>query len=188
MKKITLLLALLLAATVATAQSKGTGLITLPNNMTADLTLNSSTSKVTLILTGPADRWFGFGIGVSTPFSMSAGDVLVYTTATTPALTDRNFMGTGTPPIDAVQGWTTVSDVVASSTRTLTLTRDLTNTDTAGQDFQMDYATTSSFSIVGVRGPTANNYTIGSHGGTPSAAYATATFTTLGTTDFSLNA
>lgn len=190
MTKITSLLAFLLLAFIGNAQSKITGTITLPNNMTADFTLNNSTAppKVTLILTGPSDRWFGFGIGMSAGFGMSAGDVLIYTNLTSPALTDRRFIGFGNPAQDGLQDWTTVSDGVSGPTRTLTLTRDLTNSDTGGEDFQMPYATTNSFSIVGVRGPTANNYTIGSHGGSASAAYATATFTTLGTTDFSLNA
>lgn len=188
MKKITLLLAFLLLTIIGNAQSKVTGLITLANNMTADLTLNSNTLKVTLILTGPSDRWFGFGIGMSAGFGMQAGDVLVYTTATTPALTDRRFIGTQEPSQDASQDWTTVSDGVSGSTRTLTLTRDLTNSDTAGSDFQMPYATTNSFSIVAMRTNSAS-FSMSYHGdSTTAGAFTTATFTTLGTTDFSLNA
>ncbi len=186
MKKFTLLLFGLLTFT-GFSQQKSTGVLTLQNNMTADLTLDNATSKVTLILTGPSDRWFGFGIGVSSGFGMGAGDVLVYTTSTTPALTDRRFGGTFNPPIDATQSWTTVNDVAASGIRTLTLTRDLTNTDTLGSDFQMPYATTSSFSVVGVRAGSAT-FSVGSHGGAASAGYATATFTTLGVEDFSLKA
>lgn len=188
MKKITLLFAFLLAATIGTAQSKGTGPINLPNGMIVDLTLNNNTSKVTLVLTGPADRWFALGIGVSQGFGMSAGDVLVYTNTTSPALTDRRFGGFANPVQDASQNWTTVSDIVTGLDRTLTLTRDLTNTDTAGTDFQMPYATTNSFSIVAMRTASAT-FTLGYHGSSASAAgYATATFTTLGNTDFSLNA
>ena len=187
MKKITLLFVFLLIAFFAKAQSKGTGVLTLQNNMTADLTLNNTTSKVTLILTGPSDRWFGFGIGVSPGFGMSAGDVLVYTTSTTPALKDRGYGGTGNPPQDVSQDWTINSDIVAGSIRTLNLTRDLTNADTSGQDFQMPYSTTNSFSVVGVRAGSPT-FTVGSHGGSASAGYATATFSTLAIDDFSLNA
>ena len=186
MKKITLLALLLVSSYNSNAQSKGTGVLTLQNNMTADLTLNDVTSKVTLILTGPADRWFGFGIGVDPGFGMSAGDVLVYTTSASPALTDRRFVGTGNPAIDATQSWTLTNDAVSGAIRTLTLSRDLTNTDTSGSDYQMPYATTSSFNVVGVRAGSAT-FSIGSHGGAASAGYATATFTTLGTADFSLN-
>ena len=169
------------------AQSKGSGVITLQTNMTANLTLNNTTSKVTLVLTGPSDRWFGFGIGVSSGFGMSAGDVLVYTTATTPALMDRNYIGTGNPAVDLSQDWTIVSDDAPATVRTLTLTRNLTTTDTAGQDFQMPYETTNSFSVVGVRAGSAT-FGVGSHGGAASAGYANAVFTTLGVEDFSLNA
>lgn len=184
MTKITTIIALLFTMNFAIAQSKETATLTLNSTMTAKLTLNNTTSTVTLILTGPSDRWFGFGIGVVPGFGMSAGDVVIYTTATSPALTDRNFIGYGTPSNDLSQDWTVVSDVVSSPIRTLTLTRNLTTTD--ANDFQMPYATTNSFSVVGVRAASAT-FSIGSHGGSSSWGYATASFT-LGIDDFSLNA
>lgn len=186
MKKITTIIAFLLVINFAKAQSKETSVLTLLSNMTAKLTLDNTTSKVTVILTGPSDRWFGFGIGVASGFAMGAGDVLVYTTTTSPALTDRNFAGTGNPLNDASQDWTIVSDAVSGAIRTLTLTRNLTNTDNSGQDFQMPYATTDTFSVVGVSAGFAT-FSVGGHGGSASAGYATAQFT-LGIDDFSLNA
>ena len=170
-------------ATSAFAQSKSSGVVTLQPNMTANFTLDNATSKVTLILTGPSDRWFGLGIGVEAGFGMSAGDVLVYSTA----LTDRRYGGTFAPPTDASQDWTVVSNTVVGAVRTLNLTRNLTNADTTGSDFQMPYATTNSFSIVGVRAGSATT-AVGSHGGAASAGYAVATLTTLGIEDVSLNA
>lgn len=170
-------------ATSAFAQSKGSGVITLQPNMTANFTLDNATSKVTLILTGPSDRWFGLGIGVESGFGMLAGDVLVYTTE----LTDRRYGGTGNPPTDALQDWTVVSNTVTGSVRTLNLTRNLTNADTTGSDFQMPYATTNSFSIVGVRAGS-NTTAVGPHGGSASAGFAVATLTVLGVEDVSLNA
>ena len=184
MKKITVLLVLI--ASCGFAQSKTSGIVTLQPNMTAEFTLNNNTSTVTLVLTGPSDRWFGIGIGVSSGFGMSAGDVLVYTNV----LTDRKFVGIGNPQMDISQSWTVVSDNVNSSVRTITMTRALTNSDGAqmdGADFQMPYASTNSLSIVGVRAASAT-ITVGSHGGSSSAGYATATFTSLGTEDFSLKA
>ena len=186
MKKITLLTFIILA-NVVFAQTKSTGVINLQPNMTANLTLNNNTGKVGLVLTGPSDRWFGFGIGVTPGFSMGAGDVLVYTTNTVPPLSDRKYIGTQEPEIDVSQDWTIVSNNVSGTVRTLNLIRNLTTTDTAGQDFQMPYASTNSLSIVGVRAGSAT-FNIGSHGGLGSAGYQTATFTTLGTEDFSLNA
>ena len=186
MKKITLLLTTIMSF-AAFAQSKTTGTLSLSNSIpiTANFTLNNDTSQVILVLTGPSDRWFGLGIGVQSGFGMGAGDVVVFTTSTTPNLTDRNFQGTGNPPQD-IQDWTTVSNSVTSGVRTLTLVRALTNTDP--NDFQMPYATTNSINFGGVRASSAS-MSVGSHGGSASAGYVTnATFTTLGVEDFSLNA
>ncbi len=186
MKKITLLLTTIMSF-AAFAQSKTTGTLSLSNSIpiTANFTLNNDTSQVILVLTGPSDRWFGLGIGVQSGFGMGAGDVVVFTTTTTPNLTDRNFQGTGNPPQD-IQDWTTVSNSVTSGVRTLTLVRALTNTDP--NDFQMPYATTNSINFGGVRASSAS-MSVGSHGGSASAGYVTnATFTTLGVEDFSLNA
>ncbi|WP_395077699.1 T9SS type A sorting domain-containing protein [Flavobacterium sp.] len=181
MKKLTILL--LLSSLSIFAQQKTSGTVTLQPNMTANFTLDNATSKVTLILTGPSDRWFGIGIGINQPFAMGAGDVLVYTTS----LTDRRFVGTQAPAVDASPDWTVVSDNASGGIRTLNLTRALTNGDTTGSDFQMPYATTNSFGIVGVRAATATT-TIAPHGGNGSGGYGTASFTTLGVEDFSLNA
>ena len=186
MKKITLLLTTIMSF-AAFAQSKTTGTLSLSNSIpiTANFTLNNDTSQVILVLTGPSDRWFGLGIGVQSGFGMGAGDVVVFTTSTTPNLTDRNFQGTGNPPQD-IQDWTTVSNSVTSGVRTLTLVRALTNTEP--NDFQMPYATTNSINFGGVRASSAS-MSVGSHGGSASAGYVTnATFTTLGVEDFSLNA
>jgi hypothetical protein len=184
MKKITILLFALFSFK-GISQSKSTGVISLNNGVpiTANFTLNNTTSQVTLILTGPSDRWFGLGIGIAQGFGMASGDVLVYANTSPNALTDRNFSGTGTPPQDT-QDWTTVSDIISGTSRTLTLTRALTNSDP--NDFQFPYATTNSISIGGVKGSTVNSFVVSGHGGSASAGYATGTLT-LGAEDFSLN-
>jgi hypothetical protein len=179
MKKITFLL-FVLAFCNGFSQSKTTGVINLTSNMTANFTLNSSTSKVSLVLTGPSDRWFSLGIGVPSGFSMSNGDVLVYTTL----LSDRNYVGFSEPAADSGQDWTTVSNNVVSGVRTLTLERALTNSDT--NDFQLPYASTNSISVAWARSASAST-TVASHG-SGNRGFATGTFTTLGTEDFSLNA
>jgi hypothetical protein len=183
MKKITFLLFALFCIK-GLSQSKSTGVINLTSNMTANFTLNKTTSQVTLILKGPSDRWFGLGLGIAQGFGMGNGDVLVYANTNPNALTDRYFSGTGTPPQDT-QDWTIVSDIISGTTRTLTLIRALTNSDT--DDFQFPYDTTNSISIGGVRGITVNSFVVSAHGGNASAAYASGTFTTLGSEDFSLN-
>lgn len=187
MKKITLFFITIISVT-SFGQSKSTGTVSLNNNVpiTANFTLNNNTSQVTLVLTGPSDRWFGLGFGsqIESGFGMSDGDVVVFTTATNPNLTDRNFAGTQNPPQD-VQNWTTDSNTVSGGIRTLTLTRSLTTSDS--NDFQMPYASTNSIKIGGVRAGSAN-FNVGSHGGSASAGFATLQFTTLDVEDFSLRA
>jgi hypothetical protein len=177
MKKITILLFSIVCFS-GISQTKSTGIVSLTSNMTASLTLNNTTSKATLVLTGPSDRWFALGLGVSSGFGMASGDVLVFTTA----LTDRNYVGTGAPATDASQDWTTVSNIALSGVRTLTLERSLTNTDS--NDFQLPYATTSSISLAWARSSSAST-SLANHGGT-NRGFATGTFTVLGNEKFSL--
>ncbi|WP_298303218.1 T9SS type A sorting domain-containing protein [Flavobacterium sp.] len=181
MKKITILL-FALVCVKGFSQSKTTGVINLTSNMTANFTLNNTTSKVTLVLTGPSDRWFALGLDVVQFFNMSSGDVVVYTTS----LNDRNYVGTVAPAIDASQDWTTMSNNVNTTTgiRTLTLERALTNSDT--NDFQLPYASTNSINVAWARSSFAST-SLANHGGA-NRGFATGTFTTLGTEDFSLNA
>lgn len=180
MKKITILLFALVFGVKGFSQSKQTPIINLTSNMTAQFTLNNSTSKVTLVLTGPSDRWFALGLGVSSGFSMSSGDVIVYTTS----LNDRNYVGFTSPATDASQDWTTVSNTVMSGVRTLTLERNLTNSDT--NDFQLPYASTNSINVAWARSGSAST-SLANHG-TSNRGFATGSFTTLGIEDFSLNA
>lgn len=180
MKKITILLFALAFGVKGFSQSKATPIINLTSNMTAQFTLNSSTSKVTLVLTGPSDRWFALGLGVTAGFSMSEGDVVVYTTS----LNDRNYAGFTSPAADASQDWTTVSNNVVSGVRTLTLERNLTNSD--ADDFQLPYASTNSISVAWARSSSPST-SLANHGSS-NRGFATGSFTILGTEDFSLNA
>lgn len=179
MKKITTLF-LLFNALVGFSQSKSTGDIALTTGMTANFTLNNNTSKVTLILKGSSESWFALGIGVEDGFNMGSGDVLVYTTA----LTDRHYIGFQAPASDTNQNWTTISNTVADGTRTLTLERALTNSDS--EDFQMAYNATNKIDLAWAKdrdkSTSLRNHTGAFRG------FATGTFTALGLEDFSLQA
>lgn len=177
MKKFTLLFFSFLSL-AGFAQSKSTGPIGLDSGFTANFTLNNSTSKVTLVLTGPSDRWFALGLGVVSGFGMSNGDVVVHTTS----LNDRNYVGTVAPASDLSQDWTTISSVPNADVRTLTLERALTNSD--ANDLQLPYASTNSINVAWARSNTITNSLSGNH----SVGFATGSFITLGVEDFSLNA
>ena len=89
-KKITLLF--ILIAGFANAQIKSTGNVALGTNMTANMSLNSATSLVTLTLVGPNDRWFAVQFGSFTGGMQAASDV-VYWNGTT--LVDAVHVGVG---------------------------------------------------------------------------------------------
>ena len=133
MKKITLLL-LFLVSTIGFSQSKSTPIISLNADMTAQFTLDSATSKVTLVLTGPSINWSSLGIGTSS--STTSGDVFVYTVLVTEI----------TPTTISNGEWNTISNTVKSDKRTVTLERTLTNSDL--NDLQLVFDTTNTIDVV----------------------------------------
>lgn len=133
MKKSTLLLMLVCAW--GFSQSKSTPVISFNTDMTARFTLNNAVSKVTLVLTGPSDKWTSLGIGTAS--STTSGDVFVNTTSVIDAI----------PTSASPNGeWNTVSNTVASGKRTVTLERILTNSDL--NDLQMAFDATNSIDVV----------------------------------------
>lgn len=183
MKKITFL-ALLAVSVASFAQQKSTGNVSLSTNMTANLTLNTTTSKATLTLTGPSDRWFALQLGsFGTGGGMSSGEDLVYANATT--LIDANHNGVGSPPsTDATQNWTVTSNTVASGIRTIIAERNFSTGDSNDYTFNYNNAT---IDFAWARGGSAS-YTLANHGGS-NRGYNTsvALSSTLGVEDFSLN-
>lgn len=134
MKKITLLLLVLFLPILGFSQSKLTAVISFNAEMTAQFTLNNATSKVTLVLTGPSDKWSSLGIGTAS--STTSGDVFVYTASVTDNATSTNPNG----------DWNTVSNTVTSGRRTVTLERMLTNSDL--NDLQLAFDTTNTIDVV----------------------------------------
>jgi Secretion system C-terminal sorting domain len=117
------------------SQSKSTPIISFNADMNAQFTLDNATSKVTLVLTGPSDKWSSVGIGTAS--STTSGDVFVYTSSVvdnTPASTNPSGE------------WNTVSNTLSSGKRTVTLERTLTNSDL--NDLQLAFDTTNSIDVV----------------------------------------
>ena len=168
MKKILLLL--LLIAFCGFSQTKSTPVVSFNADMKAQFTLNNETSKLILVLTGTADKWSSVGLGTSTSISSTnSGDIYTYITS----VTDN-----ATP--EPNQDWATVSNTVESGKRTLTLERKLTTSDL--NDLQMEFSTTNAVDIVWSRSGTAL-----ATAPNPNRGTTTATFTTLGIDEVTLN-
>jgi hypothetical protein len=134
MRKISLLFFVFISI-ASFSQSKSTDIISFNADMTANFSLDNATSKVTLILTAPADKWTSLGLGTSS--STTSGDVYVYTTSVienTNVATNSN------------QDWSILSNAISSNVRTVTLERALTTSDL--NDLQMAFDTTNAIDVV----------------------------------------
>lgn len=186
MKKTLLLGILMLTFLSAQAQTKSTGVVTLPvSGMTVKLDLNSATSIATLTLTGPFDRWFALQFGsFATGDGMVAGLDVVYYNGTT--LIDAVHNGVGNAPLTDTNNWTVTSNTTASSTRTIVATRAF-NTGSPSNDYAFVYANTSIDFACAKMGTA--DYTLAYHGaGNRGYAIDTPLSVVLGVEDFSLNA
>jgi hypothetical protein len=187
MKKTTLLFFAFLSV-VGFAQQKSTGNISLlgDGSITANLTLNNTTSVATLVLSGPNDRWFALKFGY-TGHPMTSGVDGVYWNGTTLIDgTEGGFAGLGT---DAVQNWTISAggSTLSGGVRTITATRPF-NTG-ASSDYVFVYANTT-ISLAEAKGANPN-YTMNSsnqHCGTCRETNTAVPLTILGVEDFSLRA
>lgn len=182
MKKITLL-GLLVISLSSFAQQKSTGNVTLSTNMTVNLRLNNTTSKATLTLTGPSDRWFALQFGsFGGNGGMESGEDLVYANATT--IVDASHNGVGSAPsTDAAQNWTVTSNTVTSGIRTITAERNLSTGD--ANDYTFNYNNTT-IDFAWARRSNAG-YALNNHGGGNRGYNVSVPLsTTLGVDDFSL--
>lgn len=129
MKKITLAFLSLLVTSLTFAQTYSTGIMELLNDngilYTAKLDVKSD--LVTLTLSGPDSRYFGFGFGVQS--MTNGGDVVIfYDDIETPTVdfqvSDRSFISIGVvPSLDVNQDWSIVSNSLVSGQRTVVASR-----------------------------------------------------------------
>ena len=179
MKKITILL-LLIGASLS-AQQKSTGLRTFVTGLSATLTLDSGNSTATIILTGPADRWFAFKFGSFTTGMQAVPDILYFNGTT---LIDAIQSGSG-PVADGTQNWSIGAGVVSGSSITFTATRPFISSD--ANDYTFVYTDTT-LDLAGAHGQTAGDYTLAYHGSFRSKFIDAPITTALDVEDFSLNA
>jgi len=183
-KKITLLF--ILIAGFANAQIKSTGNVALGTNMTANMSLNSATSLVTLTLVGPNDRWLAVQFGSFTGGMDAATDV-VYWNGT--SLVDAVHVGVGAAPTtDSTNNWTLVSNtnnVPAAGQRTLVYTRPFSTGDS--NDYTFNFAD-NTLDLALAKHQTAS-FSMANHGTSSSnRTLALDVSLVLGLDDFSLNA
>ena len=94
--------------------------------------MDNSSSTITMTMSGPSDRWFGMGFGLT----MSNADVLIYTDGKAGAMHaldvwdyDLNAQNAGGVDQDSQQDWTVSSNTVLTGVRTIVATRDLNTGD-----------------------------------------------------------
>jgi len=159
MKKLLLTALLVVSALGAQAQSKATATVTLMSGMTAKLELNSTTSVATLTFTGPSDRWFALQFGsFANGGGMQSGADMVYYNGTT--LVDCSMNGVGVTPSTDTNDWTTTSNTVSGTTRTIVATRAFAG---GSDDYTFVYAD-ANIDFAYAKASSAS-YTLSNHGG-----------------------
>ena len=120
MKSKNLLFGALLATSVSLNAQFTSGVVTL-GSTTVTVKADTTPTTVTLTLTGPSSNYMGIGFGND---GMAEGaDGFIYNSS---ANRDYTFNGIGeTPTADASQDWTTISDTVSGTTRTVITQRTL---------------------------------------------------------------
>ena len=142
------------------SQQKSTGIISLSSNMSVNLTLDNSTSHVTMVLSGPSDRWFALQFGVfGIGGGMANNQDFVYFNGTT--LVDGKMIGEVTPVNDPIQNWTVESNTVDAGLRTIVAKRSFSTGNS--DDYTFDYSN-SSIDFAWARSNDANQNMTSYHG------------------------
>lgn len=185
MKKIINLFVMLFYV-IGFSQQKSTGDIILTTGMTANLTLNNSTKKVTLEISGPSNVWFALHFGhFVAGQGMRKGDDFVYTNLDQSGVIDGNYEGGYFPPnIDAVNNWTILSSNIILGVRHIIIQRDflgdgINDFDFKYSDTKIDFAWAKSNDL-------APSMTIEYHGDNFGLALSNS-LSKLGVEDYSLN-
>jgi|694.fasta_scaffold21243_2 hypothetical protein len=175
MKKITLLITLFIV-TLGQGQTFSTGTIQLFPEYSVKIDVTSSLVTLTQIM--PSDRWYALAFNNS---SMLSGDIIAF--INTANISDRQLGGFGVPAADAVQSWTTISNTLNGTVRTVVSTRAL-NTGEAG-----DYVFSASAGSINLAAARAGNatFSLAAHGGSANAATTAAFGITLDNSEFDLN-
>jgi len=178
MKKITLTLLSLFFFSAISAQTFSTGTITFAAPLNSySVKIDVTASLVTLTQIMPSDRWHALAFNNN---NMISGDIIAFINTTN--ISDRILGGFGVPSADAVQSWTTISNTVAGSTRTVVSTRVL---NTGEPDDYIFSASAGSINLAAARAGSAS-FSLASHGGSANAVSTANYSVTLSNEDFVL--
>lgn len=160
-----------LAISVTSFAQFTTGTVTLTTGMT--LKIDTSSTIVTLTLTGPDNTWLGIGFGGTSMSTVT--DMFIWNSTS-----NRDYIAPGgqsTPSPDASQSWTISLDNVNSGVRTVVATRALVSSG--------DYTFANASTAIPIIYALSNTITFGEHTGAKGGKLLTRS--ALGVEDFSLN-
>jgi len=142
------------------AQIKTSGLIVIDSNMSFQIDLDTSNSKVYLTLSGPSDRWFALGFNSSTMGSQTIDvDCVVMTSAAN--LSDSYIQHRSTPQADTFNNWNLTENSVSNSIRTIKANRDFLSTDNSDFTFS---SSLNSLDVIFAYSYFQDNYDLTGHG------------------------
>lgn len=182
MKKTTLILLSLLFVSTIFGQTYSTGTITFPsplNNYSVKIDITATTVTLTQIM--PSDRWHSLAFNNGGSMSGPA-DIIAY--INTANISDRTLVGYQVPDADVVQSWTTISDTVVGSTRTVVSTRAV---NTGEPNDYVFVPAAGSINLACSRSANANSFVLQAHGGLSNAVMTAAYSVTLSNESFNVN-
>ena len=161
-------------------QTFSTGKITFPSPLSEySVKIDVTPTLVTLTQIMPSNKWYS--LAFNNGGSMDSGDIIAFINATN--ISDRTLAGLQVPPADAVQSWTTISNTVVGSTRTVVSTRAL---NTGEPDDYVFSASAGSINLACSRASSAS-FSLAPHDGSANAVTTASYAVTLANTEFVLD-
>lgn len=181
MKNFILTLLFTFIFSMVSGQTFSTGTITFPAPLSEySVKIDVTPTLVTLTQIMPSNKWYSLAFNNGGSMDGPA-DIIVF--INTANISDRTMSGQQVPSADAVQSWTTISNTVVGSTRTVVSTRAL---NTGEPDDYIFSASAGSINLACSRASSAS-FSLGPHGGY-SHAVTTANYAiTLNNNEFDLN-
>lgn len=181
MKNVIIILLFSFNFATVSGQTFSTGTITFPSPLNEySVKIDVSPTLVTLTQIMPSNRWYSLAFNNGGSMEGPA-DIVAFINTTN--ISDRTLAGFQVPPADEVQSWTTISNTVVGSTRTVVSTRVL---NTGEPDDYVFSASAGSINLACSRASSAS-FSLGPHGGTANAVTTASYAVTLANSEFVLD-